>query len=376
MRYKSFDLAVTKINLIDEEEIPKGLVASLYRVRKETYEDENKEVSIWYATIRAKYKNYDTITTEVINARDKSTFLLKLLKYYREVIGEYKKTNNLSDELEYKLLNGFVMKLGDVLNELNYSEIELNEYGIKENVLLDILKGLDIYSINIDPENSNLYIIEIKPAHNVNKYTYVWDIRDNNTSVLSQGLEKILANVYQDTSNSVGKKHLSALVNGLLTFRGIKARKPVPQDVSLNEDIIYSILNKDGILDKTDIRTENPDLLFSKISSEDLEIIKKYNFSKEFITFKINASEKTLALIYYNLAVLTIVEGTNVDKITKDYLIVINKASFEYRVNDSVNYIKTLDNLNKITGRKIIKDDEEIRDLSKALYYLYEGELK
>ncbi len=376
MKYKSFDLAVSKISLIDEEEIPKGLVASLYKVRKETYEDENKEVSIWYATVQAKYNNYNEIFTEVINTKDKSKFLLKLLKYYREVIKEYKKVNILSEDLEYKLLNGFIMKLGDILDEINYNEIELNEYGIKENVLLDILKGLDISSINVSPENSNLYIIDIKPAYDVNKYTYVWDIRDNDISVLSKGLEKVLANVYKGTSNIVGKKHLSALVNGLLTFRGIKAKKPVPQDTMLNEDIIYSILNKDGTLDKTDMRAENPNLLFDKLSSEDLEIIKKYNFTKEFITYRINISEKTIALVYRNLAILTIVEGTGIDKTTKDYLIIINKSSFEFRVNDDINYRKALDNLNKITGRNIVTDEEEIRDLSKALYYLYEGELK
>lgn len=128
---------------------------------------------------------------------------LDLIKFLRIQYAEFHKghadTIKFTHERFYDILIDILMnKFIDKIPTVDLTDTEM-----EEEFFNSILSMIGIKSIDISPNDSNIFIIESIPGGEVSLYTAVWSKKDHNVDYLHKVLKKILINS-EDKDNNFG----------------------------------------------------------------------------------------------------------------------------------------------------------------------------
>lgn len=180
---------------------------------------------------------------------------LDLIKFLRIQYAEFHKghadTIKFTHERFYDILIDILMnKFIDKIPTVDLTDTEM-----EEEFFNSILSMIGIKSIDISPNDSNIFIIESIPGGEVSLYTAVWSKKDHNVDYLHKVLKKILINS-EDKDNNFGMIPIEIRVllatNAIFTINkklGIKyydedSTPSIQKSNDIKEDTLRFIVNE------------------------------------------------------------------------------------------------------------------------------------
>lgn len=180
---------------------------------------------------------------------------LDLIKFLRIQYAEFHKghadTIKFTHERFYDILIDILMnKFIDKIPTVDLTDTEM-----EDEFFNSILSMIGIKSIDISPNDSNIFIIESIPGGEVSLYTAVWSKKDHNVDYLHKVLKKILINS-EDKDNNFGMIPIEIRVllatNAIFTINkklGIKyydedSTPSIQKSNDIKEDTLRFIVNE------------------------------------------------------------------------------------------------------------------------------------
>ena len=180
---------------------------------------------------------------------------LDLIKFLRIQYAEFHKGH--ADTIKYTHERFYDILIDILMNKFidKIPTVDLTDTEMEEEFFNAILSMIGIKSIDISPNDSNIFIIESMPGGEVSLYTAVWSKKDHNVDYLHKVLKKILINS-EDKDNNYGMIPIEIRVllatNAIFTINkklGIKyyeddSAPSIQKSNDIKEDTLRFIVNE------------------------------------------------------------------------------------------------------------------------------------